>query len=81
LLQHKKIKAVRSAGLLIAVEFDSYETNKAIIDYCLRVEENQTGVLTDWFLFAPQCLRIAPPLIITEEEITLACERLLQAMG
>lgn len=80
LLQHKKIKALRSAGLLMAVEFDSYETNKAIIDYCLRAEGVERGVLTDWFLFSPQSLRIAPPLIITEEEISQACALLLQAM-
>ena len=26
--------------------------------------------MTDWFLFASNCLRISPPLTITEEEIT-----------
>jgi acetylornithine/N-succinyldiaminopimelate aminotransferase len=29
--------------------------------------------LTDWYLFAPQCLRIAPPLSISEEQIREAC--------
>ncbi len=28
LLHHPKIKAVRSCGLMMAVEFDSFETNK-----------------------------------------------------
>ncbi|MCB0381076.1 MAG: aspartate aminotransferase family protein, partial [Flavobacteriales bacterium] len=60
LLKHPKIKAIRSFGLLIAVEFDSFETNKAIIDACI-----ENGVLTDWFLFNDKSLRIAPPLIIT----------------
>jgi acetylornithine/N-succinyldiaminopimelate aminotransferase len=76
LLVHPKIKAVRSAGLLIAVEFDSFETNKKIIGACLNY-----GLLTDWFLFAPNCMRIAPPLIITEDEIKNACEIILQAMN
>ncbi len=69
LLQHRKIKAVRSFGLWLAVEFDSFETNKKVIDACIK-----KGALTDWFLFAPQCLRISPPLTITEEEIKKACE-------
>jgi acetylornithine/N-succinyldiaminopimelate aminotransferase len=30
-------------------------------------------VLTDWFLFASGCLRIAPPLTITLEEIEEIC--------
>jgi acetylornithine/succinyldiaminopimelate/putrescine aminotransferase len=37
-------------------------------------------VLTDWFLFAPQCLRIAPPLIVSEEEILFACKVIKEAM-
>ncbi|MFT3826864.1 MAG: aminotransferase class III-fold pyridoxal phosphate-dependent enzyme [Chitinophagaceae bacterium] len=76
LLQHPKIKAVRSTGLLMAVEFDSFETNKKIIDACIAAKE---AVLTDWFLFAPQCLRLAPPLSITTKEIKKACKIILQA--
>lgn len=75
LLKHPKIKAIRSFGLLIAVEFDSFETNKAIIDACI-----ENGVLTDWFLFNDKSLRIAPPLIITEEDIKMACRVILEAI-
>jgi len=74
LLVHPKIEALRSAGLWMALAFDSFETNKKIIDYCL-----QNGLLTDWFLFAPHCLRIAPPLIITEQQIEAACTIILAA--
>ena len=74
LLIHHKIKAVRSFGLWLAVEFDSFETNKAIIDKCI-----EQGVLTDWFLFASNCLRISPPLIISEEQIKKACKVIMKA--
>jgi acetylornithine/N-succinyldiaminopimelate aminotransferase len=74
-LKHPAIKAVRANGLLIAVEFDSYETNKNVIDTCL-----QQGILTDWFLFAPQCMRIAPPLTITEKEIKKAIRIIIKAI-
>lgn len=67
-LIHPAIKEVRSFGLWLGVEFDSFETNKRVIDSCLR-----EGVLTDWFLFAPNCLRISPPLNISESEIEKAC--------
>lgn len=76
LLVHKRIKAVRSQGLMIAVEFDSFETNKAIIDRCI-----DKGVLTDWFLFSSRSMRMAPPLIITKEEIKMACHVILEAIG
>lgn len=73
LLIHPMIKQIRSAGLLIAIEFDSFETNKKIIDCCI-----EKGVFTDWFLFASHCMRIAPPLIISEEEIRSACATILE---
>jgi 4-aminobutyrate aminotransferase-like enzyme len=38
------------------------------------------GLITDWFLFNDACIRIAPPLIITEEEIRKACAILLEAI-
>jgi len=76
LLVHPVIKAVRSCGLLMAVEFESYEINKGIIDRCIG-----KGLLTDWFLFAPHCMRIAPPLLITEEEIRKACGIILGCIG
>jgi acetylornithine/succinyldiaminopimelate/putrescine aminotransferase len=75
LLKHPKIKSIRSSGLLIAVEFDSYEINKKIIDKCIA-----DGVLTDWFLFAPNCLRIAPPLNISDEHIKKACSIIIHAI-
>lgn len=68
LLQHSGIKAIRSFGLLMAIELDSFETNKKIIDAII-----ENGALTDWFLFASDCFRICPPLTITEEEIRKAC--------
>jgi acetylornithine/N-succinyldiaminopimelate aminotransferase len=76
LLVHPKIRAVRSFGLWMAVEFDSFETNKKIIDGCIA-----NGLLTDWFLFAGNCLRISPPLIITEEEIKKACRIILESIS
>ena len=75
LLNHPKIRQVRSNGLLIAVEFDDFESNKQVIDACIN-----KGLLTDWFLFAPNCMRIAPPLTITKKEIRRACKIILEAL-
>ena len=75
LLQHPRVKMVRSCGLLMAIEFESDAFNKRVIEECWKYE-----LITDWFLFAPNCLRIAPPLIITEEEIEVACRIILQAV-
>jgi len=76
LLVHPKIKSLRSFGLWMALEFDSFETNKKIIDACI-----ENGVMTDWFLFAPSCLRISPPLNVSEKQITDACNMILDAIS
>ena len=76
LLHHPAIKAVRSRGLMLAVEFENFETNKKVIDALI-----EQGVFTDWFLFASNCLRIVPPLVITNEEIKAACAILQKVLN
>lgn len=71
-----KIQKVNACGLMIAVYFESFETNKKIIDALIT-----EGVFTDWFLFASNCLRIAPPLTISEEEIELACKKIMSVVA
>lgn len=73
LLQHPSITEIRGKGLMLAIGFDSFETNKAIIDACL-----QDGIITDWFLHCSDAMRIAPPLTITAEEIKKACAIILK---
>jgi acetylornithine/N-succinyldiaminopimelate aminotransferase len=72
LLIHPKIKSVNSFGLWIAIGFEDFEKCKKIVDACI-----QNGVLTDWFLFAPNCLRISPPFTISREQIQQACRNIL----
>lgn len=67
-LSHPEIKSVSSKGLLIAVELESFEKVLDTVSKCIA-----NGLFTDWFLFAQNCLRIAPPLTITNEEVIEAC--------
>jgi len=76
LLVHPIIKEVRGIGFMLAVEMKNFKTVKAVIEECI-----QNGLITDWFLFCDNSLRIAPPLTITEKEIKIACNILLQAMN
>ncbi len=75
-LHHPLIKNINSVGLMMAVEFDSYETNKKVIDKCI-----EKGVFTDWFLFASNALRIVPPLNISEKEILAACKIITEVLN
>jgi acetylornithine/N-succinyldiaminopimelate aminotransferase len=78
ILQHisySSIINIKSSGLWASLEFDSFDINKKIIDHCI-----EKGLINDWFLFAPQCMRIAPPLIISEEELIKACALINEAI-
>jgi acetylornithine/succinyldiaminopimelate/putrescine aminotransferase len=76
LLIHEKIKEVRNQGLMMAVEFEDFDILKPIIDRAI-----QKGIITDWFLFCDNSMRIAPPLIITEKEIKMACQVILSVIN
>lgn len=75
LLKHPSIKALRSHGLLLAVELESMDMVLSTLQKAL-----QHGLFSDWFLFASNCIRIAPPLTITEAEIERACAILLDVL-
>lgn len=81
LIQHPLIRKINSCGLMLAVEFDSFETNKKVIDALLDITTSPTGVFTDWFLFASQSMRISPPLNIPDEEIRISCRRLSEILN
>jgi acetylornithine/N-succinyldiaminopimelate aminotransferase len=69
------ILGIRGKGLMLAVEFESNERVLKIMELCY-----QKGLITDWFLFADNCLRVAPPLIINEEQIKQACKIINEAV-
>lgn len=75
MLRHPKIKAVRRAGLLMAVELESADAVQKSIERLL-----QRALFTDWFLFAPHCLRLAPPLNLSAAEAQLACREICAAL-
>ncbi len=76
LLVHPAIKEISGKGLMLAIALDSFENNLAVIKSCI-----EAGVISDWFLFANNRIRIAPPLTITEEEIKHACFIIVRALN
>lgn len=68
-------KSIRSFGLWMAIEFENEAKCKEVINKVLN-----NNVLTDWFLFAPGCLRISPPLIISNQEVHKAAEVIIKSL-
>lgn len=75
LLQHPLVQRVHLFGAWMAVEFADDATAQSIIHRAVK-----HGLITDWFLFAPNCMRIAPPLCITSEEIQTITKKLLEVL-
>jgi acetylornithine/N-succinyldiaminopimelate aminotransferase len=75
LLNHTAIQKIHHCGLMMALYLDNFDNLRKVINECL-----ENGLVTDWFLFANNCMRIAPPLIITEEEIQIACNIIIKAL-
>lgn len=74
-LTHRDVVEVRHAGLMGAIELKNAR----------RVEQSITalmkrGIITDWFLFNDRALRIAPPLIISREEMERAALAVNEAL-
>ena len=74
-LKHPKIRKIQGVGLLLAAHLDSEQTCKRLILSALN-----EGVFTDWFLYAPDALRIAPPLSITDDEIIQTCQTIIEIL-
>jgi len=75
LLVHPAIVQMQGIGLWFSLRFSSDTLAQKVAHACV-----QNGVITDWFLFAPDAIRVAPPLIITETEIRAACTIILQSI-
>ena len=75
LLSHPKIKEIRRKGMFFAIELENPEIVQQVVHGC-----KERGVLTFWFLSNPQSFRIAPPLIISEQEIKSSCQVINQIL-
>lgn len=75
-LVHPAITGINSFGLMMAVFFVDFDTNRKVIDRLIN-----KGVFTDWFLFAPNALRICPPLNISDDDIDNACSMIIASLN
>jgi acetylornithine/succinyldiaminopimelate/putrescine aminotransferase len=67
-LQHPLIKTVKGQGLLLAAEPVKPGLVQKIV-----TKAPEHGLILDYFLFCQDAFRIAPPLTISSEEVSLAC--------
>ena len=66
-LVHDSILKRSHKGLWMSLQFSSASLAKKVAARCVA-----NGIITDWFLFAEDKIRIAPPLSITMEVLSEA---------
>jgi acetylornithine/succinyldiaminopimelate/putrescine aminotransferase len=74
-LTHPAIINHQHKGLWMSLQFETPEIAKKIAANCVA-----NGVITDWFLFAEDRIRIAPPLSITMEELATAVQKINESI-
>lgn len=74
-LRHPVIKEIRSSGLMMAVELNKRKYLKHVVSRAMEL-----GAIVDYFLFNNNSFRLAPPLIIEEQQIEEGCRILIEAM-
>lgn len=75
-LQHPSIKEIRGKGLMLAAMVATPEIASEII-----LKSLEKGLLLFWLLFEGKAIRITPPLTISDEEIKLGCDILLETLN
>jgi acetylornithine/succinyldiaminopimelate/putrescine aminotransferase len=70
-MNHPAIINRTHKGLWMALQFESDTLAKKIAATCVT-----NGIITDWFLFAEDKIRIAPPLCITNLELSAAIKHI-----
>lgn len=74
-LNHKLIRNIRGEGLFLAVQLARPELVPDFIRMGIK-----NGLVLDYFLFCDDSFRIAPPLTISSEEISYACDIILSTL-
>lgn len=74
-LKGKGIKEVRGMGAMLGLELESVELTKHVVDQCF-----DKGILLGWTLHSNQLIRLAPPLIISDEQLNFVINTILSAL-
>lgn len=75
-LQHPSIETVNGRGLMLAIILQSAEMADFVVNYC-----QDKGLIVYWLLFERRAVRLSPPLTLTEAEIEIGCEIIIEALN
>jgi acetylornithine/N-succinyldiaminopimelate aminotransferase len=72
---HPELIEIRRVGMMFAFDMISAERVERVVSRCM-----EKGLITFWFLSHPYSFRLSPPLTITEDELNLAADLILESI-
>ena len=75
LQHHRVVREIRGRGLMLALDLNAPELLKPALQAMRK-----NGLLADWFLFNQQSIRLAPPLVMRDDEMQLMCEKMVASL-
>lgn len=75
-LRGKGIIEVRGTGAMLGLEIENKDLTEAVVNHCF-----EKGILLGWTLHSNTLVRLAPPLIITDEELNFVTDTILDGIN
>lgn len=74
-LKHPAIKEIRGKGAMLGVQLHTYEQTKRVVETCF-----ERGILLGWTLHSNTLIRVAPPLVISDDELQETLNEILKVV-
>jgi acetylornithine/N-succinyldiaminopimelate aminotransferase len=74
-LKHPAIKEIRGKGAMLGVQLHTYEQTKRVVEACFK-----RGILLGWTLHSNTLIRVAPPLVISDDELQETLNEILKVV-
>lgn len=75
-LRGKGIIEIRGTGAMLGLELETRDLTEAVVNHCF-----EKGILLGWTLHSNTLVRLAPPLIITDEQLDFVINTILEGLN
>ncbi|MEQ8578644.1 MAG: aspartate aminotransferase family protein [Balneola sp.] len=75
-LKGEGIKEVRGVGAMLGLELETRELTENVVNHCF-----EKGILLGWTLHSNTLVRLAPPLIITDDQLKFVTSTIMEGIS
>ena len=75
-LKGEGIKEVRGVGAMLGLELETRDLTENVVNHCF-----EKGILLGWTLHSNTLVRLAPPLIITDDQLKFVTSTIMEGIS